>query len=319
MKTSIVISTCGQLRDWSNAKGPAFPIDDVKQELIVDSSGGILSGHAKKIYLPCRDFSLIVSLSKTHCLTCLSIHNCVVELSGECSSLALFNSIGSLKSITKIVFSNTKFRTPDSQGMLDPWKQLGRALARLPKLETLHLLFVSMDCAISLFNDRNFSRNGSPLKEFSYNDRYHLMGCHEFEHSLHQKFRKMVTACQKCIHLETMRIGEFLDGDRQYPIIGRKLGYDIVNPVSRTCYYKGIIERPFAEVPLVARACSTLKRLDIQFCSRAALWRLFTCVIEKNALEVLIVRSDDRRLESGYLEGVKTQQLLCVLLCFCFY
>ena len=98
MKTSIVISTCGQLRDWSNAKGPAFPIDDEKKELIVDSSGGTLSWHAKKIYLPCRDFSLIVSLSKRHFLTCLSIHNCVIKLSGECASLELFNSIGSLKS-----------------------------------------------------------------------------------------------------------------------------------------------------------------------------------------------------------------------------
>ena len=77
--------------------------------------------------------------------------------------------------------------------------------------------------------------------------------------------------------------------------------------------YLGIIERPFAEVPLVARACSTLKRLDIQFCSRAALWRLFTCVIEKNALEVLIVRSDDRRIQLGYLVGVKAQHFVWIL------
>ena len=51
MKTSIVISNCGHLSKWSNAKGLVFPVDDERKELTVDSSGGTSSWDAKRIYL----------------------------------------------------------------------------------------------------------------------------------------------------------------------------------------------------------------------------------------------------------------------------
>ena len=204
--------------------------------------------------------------------------------------------------------------------MLDPWKQVGRALAKLPKLETLQLLFASIDCAISLFEDRNFRRNGCPLKEFCYNDCYQLRSRYMEDLQPYQKFSTMLTACQKCINLETLRIGKFLDGDLEYPIVGRKLGYEVVKPVSIPLWpFEACgVQRPFAEAPLLTRACSTLTTIGVQFCSRAALWRLLTCVNENNALEVLIVRSDDRRLQSGYLEGAKPCHLFLDFVMFLF-
>ena len=124
----------------------------------------------------------------------------------------------------------------------------------------------------------------------------------------------MLTACRKCINLERMRIGKFIDGDLMYPITGRKLGYNTVNPIPIPFSVdKGRVHKPFAELPLMVKSSSTLKTLDIQVCSRATLWRLISRVNENTAVEVFIVRCDDWRLESGCFEGAKSCHLFLAL------
>ena len=315
MTTPIVISNHDQLR-ITVLNELAFAEEDEQKQLIVCPGNTITRDPppSQRFCLSFHEFASVMSWSLRCCLTCLCLCNCDLSIPGECASEALFKSVGSLHSIRKIVLTRTKFQRIPSSGMSDPWKQLGSAMAKLPNMETLHLSFVSANCPISFLMDPNFRRNGYPLKEFSYNNCFDLRGTHHVIAGMSTRFqqmRRMMLASLRCSNLQTMRIGTFQDGDLAFPIVGRKLGYNLVQPVQKSIFrLTPAVDtpKPFEEVVQVLKASVPLKNLDIKVCTRLDLLPLIHCLRDNKTLQVFIARCDHLRLASGFWNGAMVEQ-----------
>ena len=147
MTTAVIISNDDQLRS-AVSNGLAFSDKDKQKQLVVHP--GAVGTLPLTLVFKSHQLQSVISSSLRCGLTCLCLHNCTLSMPGPCAAESLFTSFASLASVTKIVFSGIKFEMNSSSSTSDPWQLLGSAMAKLPRLETLHLLFVST-IAPSLF------------------------------------------------------------------------------------------------------------------------------------------------------------------------
>ena len=123
---------------------------------------------------------------------------------------------------------------------------------------------------------------------------------------------KILSLCSRCTNLQRLCIGTFQDGDLDYPIVGRKLGYTLVQPIQKPAYEllpAAEIPDPFEGFDKLLRTSDTLKTLEVKVCSQVSLLPLIMSLENNKTLEVLIARCDNVRLAPSFLSGV---------LCDCF-
>ena len=308
MTTAVIISNYDQLRS-AVSNGLAFSDKDNQKQLVVHP--GAVGTLPLTLVFKSHQLQSVMSSSLRCGLTCLCLHNCTLSMPGPCATESLFTSFASLASVTKIVFSRIKFEINSSSSTSDPWQLLGSAMAKLPRLETLHLLFVSTNCPITFLKDRNLRRNGFPLKEFHCNNSLDIRGSRRMiaqMSGLFEDMNEILSLCLRCTNLERLCIGTFQDGDLDYPLVGRKLGYTLVQPIQKPAYEvlpAVQIPRPFDGFNKLLEASDTLKSLEVKVCSRATLINLIHYLSKCKTLEVLIARCDNMRLEPSFLSGTK--------------
>ena len=323
MKTKIVISNQSQINQIAN-KGFSFPscCEDDDIDLVVDPyHSDEPSRQELLLRIDTNTFNSLLFWGKENELASLCLNNCIILMQDEVTAATLFNRMSSIHPLKKFVLSNTKFQT-NFWPKNNPWRKLGLALAKLQKLETLQLSYIPTDLPASLFGSSNFRRNRHPLKEFCYHNFFDLQTkTYPFSErsNLADDFRNMMIECQKCSNLEILRIGKFLDGNLSYPVDGNRFGFVKVRPVT-TFHLHHLrwrapsprVQEPFAEMTSLLNGVTSLKnlkRLDIQACTIEDLSPIINCLEDNNTVEELIVRCDGMRLNRGFQQGKRGEEL----------